>query len=107
MPVESAAGLVERLTKEGLESLRDDVAHGRRNTGLKSLDERGAMSEIVRDQYTGRYPLELIQNANDAEASEGSTGSGVKFVVTDTALLVADQGAGFGSTPTAIADTSW
>lgn len=99
MPVESAAGLVERLTKEGLESLRDDVAHGRRNTGLKSLDERGAMSEIVRDQYTGRYPLELIQNANDAEASEGSTGSGVKFVVTDTALLVADQGAGFGVNP--------
>ena len=96
MSEETAAELVERLTREGLESLRDDVAHGRRDTGLKSLDERGAMSEIVRDQYTGRYPLELIQNANDAEASEGSTGGQVKFVVTDTALLVADQGAGFG-----------
>ena len=73
MPPETAAELVERLTREGLESLRDDVAGGRRETGLKSLDERGAMSEIVRDQYTGRYPLELIQNANDAEASEGLT----------------------------------
>lgn len=96
MSVETAAELIERLTREGLESLRDDVARGRRETGLKSLDERGAMSEIVRDQYTGRYPLELIQNANDAESSEGLTAGQVKFVLTDTALLVADQGAGFG-----------
>lgn len=96
VPEERATELVERLTREGLESFRDDVRAGRRDTGLKSLDERGAMSEIVRDQYTGRYPLELIQNANDAEASDGLTDGQVKFVVTENALLVADQGVGFG-----------
>lgn len=94
--LESPAELVQRLTAEGLASLRDDVEHGRLETGLKALDERGAASEIVRDQYTGRYPLELIQNANDAGASEGATGGRVKFVVTQSALIVADQGAGFG-----------
>jgi len=91
------AELVRRLTKGGLDSFRDDVAAGRVDIGLKALDERGAASEIVRDQYTGRYPLELIQNANDAAASLGSSGGRVKFVLTESALLVADQGAGFGT----------
>lgn len=95
-PSEASAGLVRRLTSDELESLRADVAAGRTETALKGLDERGAASNLIRDQYAGRYPLELLQNANDAVASEGASGARVKFVLTAEALLVADEGAGFG-----------
>ncbi|MFF0944858.1 sacsin N-terminal ATP-binding-like domain-containing protein [Kocuria sp. CPCC 205300] len=94
---ESPVELVRRLTAGELDSLRDSVAAGRAEIGLKALDERGAASDLVRDQYTGRYPLELIQNANDAAASGGATGGRVKFVLSESALLVADEGAGFGT----------
>src|SRR4051812_22337379 len=97
VPTETPTQLVRRLTSGELDSLRDDVAAGRAEIGLKALDERGAASDIVRDQYTGRYPLELIQNANDAAASEGAAGGRVKYVLTESALLVADEGAGFGT----------
>ena len=89
--------LVLKLTTDELESLSSEVDAGRREHALKALDERGSAQELVRDQYAGRYPFELIQNANDAAAGEGATGRRLHFMLTDTALLVADQGAGFGT----------
>jgi hypothetical protein len=89
--------LVLKLTKDELDSLRSEVEAGRREHALKALDERGSAQELLRDQYAGRYPFELIQNANDAAASDGATGRRLHFILTDTALLVADQGAGFGT----------
>jgi len=93
----SAASIIDRLRSDELESLRSEVGRGRRDHILKTLDERGRAQELVRQQYTGRYPFELLQNANDAAGDPGAVGRTVRFVLTDTALLVADQGAGFGT----------
>lgn len=89
--------LVRRLTSDEFASLRDEVAAGRVESALKSLRQRDAGAELVREQYAGRYPLELVQNANDAVASEGVKAARIKVVVTESALLVADTGAGFGT----------
>lgn len=68
---------------------------GNRDYALRSLDERGGAQDLVRQQYSGRYPFELLQNANDAARESGISGRAT-FVLTETALLVADNGAGFG-----------
>lgn len=87
--------LVERLRSDELESLRSEVAAGRREHILRALDQRGTAQELIRQQYTGRYPFELLQNADDAAAAlDGGT---VRFHLTPGALIVADQGSGFGS----------
>jgi len=91
-----AAALVERLTQDEINSVASEVASGRREHILNSLDERGRAQELVQQQYSGRYPFELLQNANDAAGSQGSSGKRVRFVVTNSSLLVADEGAGFG-----------
>ena len=91
----TTAGLVDALRGDELASLTADVEAGRRDHVLKSLDERGAAQELIRQQYSGRYPFELLQNANDAAADAGREGR-VRFVLTDSALLVADNGTGFG-----------
>jgi hypothetical protein len=70
----SPAELVAKLPADELDSLRSDVEEGRREHALKSLDERGSARELVRDEYAGRYPFELIQNANDAAGSDGARG---------------------------------
>ena len=88
--------LIERLRSEELDSIRLLMADGRRDYILKTLDERGRAQELVRQQYTGRYPFELLQNANDASGDTGTQGHTAKFLLTETALLVADKGAGFG-----------
>jgi hypothetical protein len=93
----SPAELAAKLTADELDALRSNVAEKRREHALKSLDERGSAQELVRDEYAGCYPFELIQNANDAAGSDGARGRRVQFVLTETALLVADQGAGFGA----------
>jgi hypothetical protein len=87
--------LVDSLRGDELDSLASEVAAGRRHHILKSLDERGRAQELVRQQYSGRYPFELLQNANDAAADAGSSGR-ARFVLTDNSLIVADNGAGFG-----------
>lgn len=88
--------LVEHLRNEELDSIRSEVSSGRRDHILKTLDERGRAQELVRQQYTGRYPFELLQNANDASADKESIGHKATFILTHEALLVADMGAGFG-----------
>ncbi len=87
--------LVERLRTDELESLRSEVAAGRRDHILRALDQRGIAQELIRQQHTGRYPFELLQNADDAAAD--SAGGTVRFHPTHDALIVAGQGSGFGS----------
>lgn len=80
------------------DELRDLVAllsAGREKGAIKSLDERGGAQELVRQEYSGRYPFELLQNANDAAGETGTRGR-AHFLLTDSALLVADNGSGFG-----------
>jgi hypothetical protein len=84
-----------RLREGELASIRVQAENGLRESALKGLDERGRAQELVRQQYTGRYPFELLQNANDAAGDTGTRGR-AHFLLTDTALIVADNGSGFG-----------
>ncbi|MHA7297199.1 sacsin N-terminal ATP-binding-like domain-containing protein [Pseudarthrobacter sp. MDT3-1] len=84
-----------RLCGRELASIRVQVENDLRESALKSLDERGSAQELVRQQYTGRYPFELLQNANDASRDTGTRGR-AHFLLTETALIVADNGSGFG-----------
>ena len=88
--------LVEHLRSQELDSLVSEIRAGRKDHILKTLDERGRAQELVRQQYTGRYPFELLQNANDAAGDQNASGRRVRFVLTSTALIVADEGGGFG-----------
>jgi len=90
-----ASRLIDRLRGDELESIASEIKAGRRGHILKSLDERGRAQELVRQQYSGRYPFELLQNANDAAADSGAVGR-ARFVLTRDALVVADNGSGFG-----------
>ncbi|MDP3968990.1 MAG: DUF3883 domain-containing protein [Nocardioides sp.] len=80
---------------EEVTNLKLLLSSGGREYALRSLDERGGAQELVRQQYSGRYPFELLQNANDAARETGTSGRAT-FVLTETALLVADNGTGFG-----------
>lgn len=84
-----------RLRERELASIRVQAENGLQESALKGLDERGRAQELVRQQYTGRYPFELLQNANDAAGDTGTRGR-AHFLLTDTALVVADNGSGFG-----------
>jgi|GEM_PF-1534927 len=97
MPLDqqSEFDIATRLRESELSAIRVQVQNGLREIALKTLDERGGAQELVKQQYTGRYPFELLQNANDAARGSGSRGR-AHFRVTDTALIVADNGTGFG-----------
>lgn len=90
-PIDPAA----RQHAEEVANLKLLLDSGGREYALRSLDERGGAQELVRQQYSGRYPFELLQNANDAARETGTSGR-ARFVLTETALLVADNGTGFG-----------
>lgn len=92
----SILDLIHELRANELDSLRSECAQKRKIHILKTLDERGRASELVRQQYSGRYAFELLQNANDAIASSPASSGAARFVLTEQALLVADQGSGFG-----------
>src|SRR3954470_16083134 len=89
------SSLIDELRSDELECIASEVKNGRRDNILKALDERGRAQELVRQQYSGRYPFELLQNANDAAADADRPGR-VRFVLTDEAVIAADNGAGFG-----------
>ncbi|MET0604624.1 MAG: DUF3883 domain-containing protein [Baekduia sp.] len=57
-------------------------------------EDQGRSENRVRQDYTGRYPIELLQNAHDASAAGGTAGT-VSFVVTRSALLIANEGEPF------------
>ncbi|MGW8645624.1 sacsin N-terminal ATP-binding-like domain-containing protein [Micromonospora chalcea] len=87
--------LATRLREREFAAVRVQLEADLRENLLKSLDERGGAQELVRQQYSGRYPFELLQNANDAAVDVGAEGRAC-FLLTDTALIVADDGSGFG-----------
>lgn len=87
--------VVTRLREGELRPLRLLAQDGLHASALKSLYERGEGQELVRQQYTGRYPFELLQNANDA-AHDAETRGRAHFLLTESALIVADNGFGFG-----------
>ena len=63
-----------QLCEREIESIRVLLESDLRSSALKSLDERGGAQELVRQQYSGRYPFELLQNANDAAIDSGTRG---------------------------------
>lgn len=87
---------IKWLTDQELASIQSEVDAGRSDTKVKDLDERGSSQELIRRQYSGRYPFELLQNANDAGVDVSAGARSVEFRVTETALLVGDCGSGFG-----------
>ena len=86
--------LIDRLRSDELESLASEVKQGRRDNALKGLDERGRAQELVRQQYSGRYPFELLQNANDAAGDAGHAWAR-SVRPHRQAVIAADNGAGF------------
>lgn len=92
--ISTGDALVAQLRGDEIASLRSEIAAGRREHILRSLDQRGIAQELIRQQYTGRYPFELLQNADDA--AMGKDAGTVRFHLTDASLIVADQGSGFG-----------
>lgn len=58
------------------------------------LEDLGAADRRVKEDYEGRYPIELLQNAHDA-CHDGDVVGTAWFVLTDTALLAANEGAPF------------
>ena len=65
-----------------------------RSQALDEYEDAGRTENRVRHDYTGRYPIELLQNAHDA-CADGHRQGVVRFAVTPTALLVANEGVPF------------
>lgn len=95
MAVGAEAALVADLRDGELAAVASEATAGRLENILRALDERGTAQELIRQQYTGRYPFELLQNAEDAAAGVEGGGT-VRFELTESALVVADCGLGFG-----------
>jgi hypothetical protein len=79
--------------REWLEANRAGT-HGARAKTLQDLADDGRTEDRIRQGYTGRAAIELLQNAHDAMADSGIAGH-VRFVITDSALLVANEGQPF------------
>jgi len=91
----SVVELIQRLRDDELAQITSEVRAGRVETILKALDERGRASELVEQQYTGRYPFELLQNADDAAVSRSGR---VRFEATEHACWSETTGPGSGPT---------
>jgi hypothetical protein len=76
-----------------LETLRDGHPDAKA-VSLLDLSDDGHTEDRIRQGYTGRAPIELLQNAHVAMADVGIEGC-VQFVVTPQALLVANEGRPF------------
>ena len=75
---------------ESVASLEPEVRERR----AAEIEDSGRAEQRVRSDYGGRYPIELLQNAQDACADEGIRGR-AWFRVSETALLVANEGVPF------------
>lgn len=65
-----------------------------RSKYAQNLEDSAESEKRVRVDHAGRYPIELLQNAQDACADAGVRGK-AWFRVTDNALLVGNQGVPF------------
>lgn len=70
---------------------QDDVI---REWVADQLEDLARAERRVRQDYGNRYPIELLQNAHDAAAEAGLVGR-VWFQLTETALIVANEGEPF------------
>ena len=99
-PEREKLGIVERLLQGEITALVGAARDANGTHYLRMLDQRGLSADLIGSQYIGRYPFELLQNANDSAAKASDSGASssksVLFTLTDKALLVADMGAGFG-----------
>lgn len=102
LPADTAAVEAARLgaIKRALERRQvwlDHMASGDasvREVAWQDLGDDGRRENAIRRSYSGRYPIELLQNGHDA-CDDGGTVGTVRFILTDTALLVANEGIGF------------
>ena len=78
-----------RLIESGA-ALRPEVRERR----AAEIEDSGRAEQRVRSDYSGRYPIELLQNAQDACADADMRGR-AWFRVSETALLVANEGVPF------------
>lgn len=99
-PDREQPGVVERLLQGELTALAGAARDANGTHYLRILDQRGLSADLIGSQYIGRYPFELLQNANDSATKANDSGAAsrksVLFTLTDSALLIADMGAGFG-----------
>lgn len=65
-----------------------------RRQAIRDIEDRGRAEQRVRQDYSGRYPIELLQNAHDACADARRVGK-VWFHFSSTAMLIANQGVAF------------
>ncbi|MEV8609478.1 hypothetical protein AB0383_16355 [Amycolatopsis sp. NPDC051373] len=75
--------------------LQVQVQGGKRAQVVKVLHERRIAHELVRQQCYGRYPFELLQTVNHASGDVAGARR-VRLVLTETALIIANMGWGFG-----------
>jgi len=61
---------------------------------LHHIEDAGQTEARTQTDYVGRFAIELLQNAHDACADAGREGA-VRFVLTKSALLVANEGVAF------------
>ena len=61
---------------------------------IRDIEDRGRAEQRVRQDYSGRYPIELLQNAHDACADADQVGK-AWFHFSPRALLIANQGVPF------------
>ena len=61
---------------------------------ISDIEDRGRAEQRVRLDYSGRYPIELLQNAHDACADVDQVGK-AWFHFSPKALLIANQGVPF------------
>lgn len=86
----------EQFANQELDAARAAKARGSEAVEhyLSRVRDLAQARRYLKDDYTGRYPLELLQNVNDAIAQTGEQGH-VRFHLSDSALIVADTGTGF------------
>lgn len=61
---------------------------------LHHIEDAGQTEARTQTDYVGRFAIELLQNAHDACADADREGA-VRFVLTESALLVANEGVAF------------
>lgn len=67
-----------------------------RRKAAKDIEDRGGAERDTTTDYGGRYPIELLQNAHDANEDAGLEGHGrVWFHLSDQALIIANEGVPF------------
>jgi hypothetical protein len=87
---------IERALEAPWVLLRHDATGSdiARAQALNNIEDAGRSEDRVRHDYAGRYPLELLQNAHDA-CADGNHRGAVRFAVTDSALIVGNEGVPF------------